>query len=166
MKNSVGSWGLYVCVRTSKTLLNIIISINIYVSKHILNYLHSTPNTCASVGQSSCTSLTQLHLQETPFLGRISITILRDYQILILQWFFFLNFETRSGRRRIKNGVFLFLGGPEEENKRKQTGGRNVFPVWLWCKNRRHEDFDEVLSYTNLLQILESHHLLLLRLCS
>ncbi|KAG7582076.1 Zinc finger SWIM-type [Arabidopsis suecica] len=54
----------------------------------------------------------------------------------------------------------------EEENKRKQTGGRNVFPVWLWCKNRRHEDFDEVLSYTYLLQILESHRLQLLRLCS
>lgn len=32
----------------------------------LITTLHSTPNTCVSVRQLSCTSLTQLYLQETP----------------------------------------------------------------------------------------------------
>lgn len=97
-------------------------------------------------------------------IGRLQSCVIT--RLLIPLPFFSSEFKTSVGRNIKINGVFLFFGGPKEEDESKQTGGGNVFPVWPRCKSRRHEDFDEVLSNSYLLQILESHRLQLLRLCS
>ena len=58
-----------------------------------------------------------------------------------------------------KNGVFLLFGGSKEEGEEEQAGGGVVLEVRRWGQRGRHEDGDEVLLCSILLEVLEGYNL-------
>lgn len=59
--------------------------------------------------------------------------------------------------------MLLFPGGPGEEGEAEQAGGGDMLAVRTRGQRGRHEDGDAVLLRPALLEVVEGHHLHLLR---